>query len=265
MAKAKKSLEYNAPFPKRFRALIGESGATLDALATEFQTTRQTVSNWQNGATVPDALSICMIAKYFNVTTDYLLGLTDARTVDTDLRAVADYTGLSEKAVQKLRHDALFCDTVRSTAPTSILPPDFISYIVESDYLSKMALGLITYYVYRTGQEANELFLADVVSSASKDKSAFDDLMNDPEDRVCKGFRDTMLKIDTFEAFEKYVKSFGVDAIVKRHPMFVESDKSSAFEWFKLQKTLDELVKAVEGTAIEAAKEEFDKRQEGGE
>lgn len=252
-------------FPKRLRQLISEDGRVLEVIAADVQVSKTNLSDWQTGKTMPRADSLRLLAKYFNVTTDYLLGLTDAQTVDTDLRAVADYTGLSEKAVQKLRHAALFCDTARSTAPTSTLPPDFISYIVESDYLSKMALGLITYYVYRTGQEANELFLADVVSSASKDKSAFDDLMNDPEDRVCKGFRDTMLKIDTFEAFEKYVKSFGVDAIVKRHPMFVESDKSSAFEWFKLQKTLDELVKAVEGTAIEAAKEEFDKWQEGGE
>lgn len=47
MAKTKKSFDYGDPFPSRFRNLIEKKGATLDALATEFNTTRQTVSNWQ--------------------------------------------------------------------------------------------------------------------------------------------------------------------------------------------------------------------------
>ena len=103
MAKTKKSFDYKDPFPVRFRELIEKKGATLDSLAAEFHTTRQTVSNWQNGATVPDAISICEIAKFFGVTTDYLLGLTDVKTVETDLRAVSEYTGLSEDALRTLQ------------------------------------------------------------------------------------------------------------------------------------------------------------------
>lgn len=46
-------------------------------------------------------------AQYFNVTTDYLLGLTDAKTpVDTYdnkiIRSMCDYTGLSEEAIEEL-------------------------------------------------------------------------------------------------------------------------------------------------------------------
>lgn len=102
MAKTKKSFDYDSPFPSRFRNLIEEKGETLDALASEFNTTRQTVSNWQNGATVPDAVSICEIARYFGVTTDYLLGLTEVKTIETDVRAVAEYIHLSDKAVTLL-------------------------------------------------------------------------------------------------------------------------------------------------------------------
>lgn len=102
MAKTKKSFDYKDPFPVRFRELIEKKGATLDALAAKFNTTRQTVSNWQNGVTVPDAVSICDIAQYFGVTTDYLLGLTDVKTIETDVRAVAEYIHLSDKAVAML-------------------------------------------------------------------------------------------------------------------------------------------------------------------
>lgn len=102
MAKTKKLFDYNAPFPTRFRSLFDEKGVTRDVLAVKFNTTRQTISNWMNGDTIPDAVSICEIARYFGVTTDYLLGLTDVRTVETDVRAVAEYTGLSEDAVDTL-------------------------------------------------------------------------------------------------------------------------------------------------------------------
>ena len=43
-------------------------------------------------------------AEYFNVSADYLLGLTDAPTNDKDLRFVCDYTGLSEEAVESIKY-----------------------------------------------------------------------------------------------------------------------------------------------------------------
>lgn len=36
---------------------------------------QQSISNWENGVTDPDAEVIVRIAKHFHVTTDYLLGL----------------------------------------------------------------------------------------------------------------------------------------------------------------------------------------------
>ena len=43
-----------------------------------------------------------VMAKYFDVSTDYLLGYSDVATNDTDLRTVCDYSGLSEGALQTL-------------------------------------------------------------------------------------------------------------------------------------------------------------------
>ena len=58
MAKQNKKFNYDDVFPTRFRELIKYRNVTFDVLAEAFSTTRQTVSNWQAGATVPDAISI---------------------------------------------------------------------------------------------------------------------------------------------------------------------------------------------------------------
>lgn len=104
MAKQDKTFEYNAPFPKRFRNLCDEMEKTRVELAEEFNVTRQTITNWQNGFTVPDAKNLSDIARYFGVTTDYILGLTEIKTLNNlDVRKISDWTGLSEKAVQALK------------------------------------------------------------------------------------------------------------------------------------------------------------------
>ena len=62
----------------------------------------------KNGNKTPRGDSIAKLAKYFGVSADYLLGLTEAQTIDTDLRAVADYTGLTENAILALKDSEMF-------------------------------------------------------------------------------------------------------------------------------------------------------------
>ncbi len=140
MAKTKKSFDYKDPFPKRFRKLIEKKGATLDSLAAEFHTTRQTVSNWQNGATVPDAISICEIAKFFGVTTDYLLGLTDSMSSEITMRMITDTTGLSDDAVNALYKSKRFNDECNKfhLAKYSTDDPYVIRYRNECGIVSKI-------------------------------------------------------------------------------------------------------------------------------
>lgn len=93
-------------FPQRLQQLMKEHGTTQKQLGTAIGKRPQTVSLYACGQSSPDADTIRAISDYYNVSADWLLGRPGSvMTIDTDLQAVCQYTGLSEKAVQTL-HDS---------------------------------------------------------------------------------------------------------------------------------------------------------------
>lgn len=92
-------------FPVRLKELMEQAPKTSQKmLADVLGVTRQAVANYQCGQSSPSWDAIAKIAKHFNVSSDYLLGLSDVRTPETELRTVCEYTGLSENAISSLIH-----------------------------------------------------------------------------------------------------------------------------------------------------------------
>lgn len=91
---------YESDFPKALRKLL--EGKTQEELAKFCGVSRQSIAQWKDGKTKPDIYYLTHIAKFFGVSTDYLLGLSTERTTDAELRGVCDYIGLSEGGVRLL-------------------------------------------------------------------------------------------------------------------------------------------------------------------
>ena len=53
-------------------------------LAQKLGVTKQTVSNWENDNIQPSIEMLIKISKTFNVSTDYLLGLTTTNSINVD-------------------------------------------------------------------------------------------------------------------------------------------------------------------------------------
>lgn len=51
-------------------------------LASKLGVTKQCVSNWENDNILPSIEMLIKLAKFFSVTTDYLLDLTSDKTID---------------------------------------------------------------------------------------------------------------------------------------------------------------------------------------
>lgn len=100
-------------FGDRLGDLIANKGITQAELAKSTGICQSRLSDYIAGKEVdrekgtriyaaPDCATVITLAKYFSVSTDYLLGLTNVRTTDLQIRDIADKTGLIEECVQHL-------------------------------------------------------------------------------------------------------------------------------------------------------------------
>ena len=87
-------------FTERFRELQGDRSNT--EFAEFLGISRQTVGFYYNGDRVPDAITLAKIAKKCKISADWLLGLSNVRTTDIELKQVCEYTGLSKDAIQNI-------------------------------------------------------------------------------------------------------------------------------------------------------------------
>lgn len=113
---------------ERLIELIRKCGKTKKEIASEIGVSVTAINKHTDGSRNVSSDFIVKYAKYFNVSCDYLLGASDVATVNTNLRDVCDYTGLSEKAVKNLN--------VLSKTNGAINPLDTINKLIEGeDYI----------------------------------------------------------------------------------------------------------------------------------
>lgn len=121
---------YNDPFPTRLRELVREREMIQEDLKDVLGvSTRQSVTGYIDGSTLPTPDKIVAVANFFGVTTDYLLGVTDSRSIDTELRTICDYTGLSDAAVARL-HAGLGLPTKKYREAGY----DLLDYLIVADH-----------------------------------------------------------------------------------------------------------------------------------
>lgn len=102
MSRVKKEhspLDCYTPLASRIRELRIKAGKTQTELGEILKVTKSNIANYEAGYTTPSLDSICELARYFHVSSDYLLGLSDAETNNHDEQFVCDYLGLSTGAI----------------------------------------------------------------------------------------------------------------------------------------------------------------------
>ena len=92
-------------FAERLHEVMKRDGITQQQLAEKLGSKRQTISQYVNGTIQPNIGKLFDIAKIFKVSADWLIGLSDTQSPDTNVQAIHNETGLSEETIEKLMYE----------------------------------------------------------------------------------------------------------------------------------------------------------------
>lgn len=96
--KTEKKVKENTVVLYRLQRLI-DGEQSRQTIADKIGCDVSLITKHYNGNKIVTIDSLKKYAEYFNVSTDYLLGLSEAKTTDKDLQFICDYTGLNENII----------------------------------------------------------------------------------------------------------------------------------------------------------------------
>ncbi len=107
----------------RLKKLIDSSGKTRKEIAEQLKCDTSTITKHYNGDRDITTDFLVKYANLFEVSSDYLLGLSDVATTDTNIKDINEYTGLSEKAIDVLhfyKDYGMICPTINLLLETEM-------------------------------------------------------------------------------------------------------------------------------------------------
>ena len=116
-----------------------DKGISQEELANKIYIKRELLNMIENDKRVPKIDVLVDISKNLGISTDYLLGLTDVKTTDTDLYSACDYTGLSEEVVNILRSRIKEYGNIYKICLSEVISNPYF------DFFLKTILGLLIY------------------------------------------------------------------------------------------------------------------------
>ena len=122
-------------FKERLNLLLIGTGKTIVAFAEGLGISRQSLGYYLNGDRIPDASILKQIAERCKVSTDWLLGISDVRKPNAELRGVSEFIGLSDNATMSLKYGLLnkkMLDTILSNESTLKIFSDMLNEITAA-------------------------------------------------------------------------------------------------------------------------------------
>ncbi len=88
---------YECKIAEKLAELRSTKGVTQDDVAQALGISNKTVSKWENGSSAPDLSALVMLAEYYEVTTDALLGLSEPKKKNYRETIRSEFEGLDCK------------------------------------------------------------------------------------------------------------------------------------------------------------------------
>lgn len=103
--RGRKKKEIDKTFSERLSKLLKdkkEQGLIQDDVAKAIGVSRQALGKWANGETVPDIMDLKSLASYFEVSSDFLLGLSEFTNGDNSFKDVSKRTNIPERTLYNI-------------------------------------------------------------------------------------------------------------------------------------------------------------------
>ncbi len=88
---------YECKIAKKLVELRTSKGVTQEDVAQNLSVSNKTISKWENGASTPDLSMLVELSKYYGVTTDSLLGLSEEKRRSTKEEVHSLFEGLDRR------------------------------------------------------------------------------------------------------------------------------------------------------------------------
>ena len=124
---------YFHPFPRRLRLLFDETRVSQQEVADFVGVSRQAVSQWKDGKTIPDCYNFKKVAEFFKVPLEYLYGETESKVKEN--QALVDSLRLSDQTIAKLQHWAKMPPFFRFSLP------ELVSEIIDAEAFNGFILS----------------------------------------------------------------------------------------------------------------------------
>jgi len=185
---------YLAPFPRRLRLLIDETRVSQQEIADFIGVTRQAVSQWKDGKTIPDCFSFKKIAEFFKVPLEYLYGNTESKIKEN--LALTESLGLSDGAIAKLQ------DWANPNKPQPrISLSEVLSRIMEETEFDTFLWGALAIIFEHT---EHELLLHSVGDEPYYQNKGMQDYVKGTFDEQAREYGLRTIKAAELSAFHRY-------------------------------------------------------------
>lgn len=102
MPKKNKQTNINEYIGKRIQEIRKDKGLKQEYIAGKIGVKRPNISKYETGEIAIPLDTLKKLSEILNTSTDYLLGLTDCKTLQTDYRALCDFIGIDDTAAEIL-------------------------------------------------------------------------------------------------------------------------------------------------------------------
>ncbi|MBP1546176.1 MAG: helix-turn-helix transcriptional regulator [Oscillospiraceae bacterium] len=158
---------------KRIKELRGN--ASQDECAEKLGISRGALSFYEQGKRTPDAEVIYRMCEYFNVSSSYLIGLSDTKTNNVTVQEICDYLGITEQTVEgliniKIQKDCLNFkfDNILPAVCSPGISGDYyqkcIEYLIKNE-LGEFATDIISNYISLCEYENKAFGDGEIISS----------------------------------------------------------------------------------------------------